>query len=320
MTPTLSIIIVNYNERERLRSVLTALAAEFPITELETIVVDNDSHDGSAAMVKSDFPTTILIEPHANLMYGKGNNLGLARATGDWIMILNPDVAWEPGQLRRLVEWVKTKPGVDIAAPRLVYSDGRTQISAHRRFPDLWTVFVEYCLPLQQLFMKFGHHPHQLSVAEHQKTQQIAHATGACLLVRHSVIREVGQFDPEFTMYLEETDWQARMAAAGFQNWLFAEAAITHFGSTQKSFAQASRHYLWGLRRFSSKHWTSNQQAALPPAVMTATLISVVLLTILILPSYILGRAGQRVRHYTIIYLVLIGKILAWPRTAPTRS
>lgn len=121
-------------------------------------------------------------------------------------------------------------------------------------------------------------------------------------------------------MYLEETDWQARMAAARFQVWFFADVAITHFGSTQKSFAQASRHYLWGLRRFASKHWTLNQQAALPPVVMMAALISAVLLTMLILPSYILGRVGQRVRHYTIIYFALIGKILIWPQRTPNRS
>lgn len=318
--PRLSVILVNYNEREHLRGVLTALSQEFSANKLETIVVDNKSRDNSAEMVRKEFPSVILLEPHANLYYGKGNNRGLEVATGDWVMILNPDVEWQTGNLRRLVEWALTKPGVDVAAPRLQYRDGQTQISAHRRFPNLWTTFVDYCLPLQQFLMRFGQHPHQLSIAEHRETQVIAHATGACLLVRREVIREVGNFDPQFSMYLEETDWQARIAAAGFRSWLYAEASITHFGSAQKSYAQASRHYLWGLQQYATKHWSINQQTWLPSVVMAATVFSLLFLLILFVPSYFLGRSGARLRYYLKIYFLLIGKIITWPRRTPEQS
>lgn len=320
MIAALSIILVNYNERDHVRRVVTALHNEFPPDTTEILVVDNDSTDNSAAMVRSEFPFVILLEPHANLFYGKGNNVGLARATGDWVMILNPDVEWQPGALRKVVDWARTKPGVDLAAPRLIYRDGRTQTSAHRRFPSLWTVFVDYCLPLQQLFMRGGRHPYQLSTEEHATSRTIAHATGACLLVRRDVVRDIGEFDPQFSMYLEETDWQARMAAAGYQRWLCAETSITHFGSAQKSFAQASPHYLWGLRHYASKHWSLNQQAWLPSVVMAATVISTVFLLAALFPSYFLKKSGQRLRHYLGVYLQVMTRILHWPRYAPDRS
>lgn len=320
MIPELSIIITNYNEREYLRSTLRALSKEFPGATTEILVVDNASSDGSADMVKAEFPGAVLVEPHANLMYGRGNNLGLARAVGKWILILNPDVEWAPGSLDRFVADAQRRPGLDLAAPQLLSRDGRIQINAHRTFPSPWTVFIDYCLPLQQLLMRYGHHPYQLSPAEHATVTPIAHATGACLLVRRDVIREVGPFDPQFTMYLEETDWQARMADAGFKSWLIATAAITHFGSAQKTFAQASSHYLWGLRRYAAKHWSATQQTMLPPVVMTASLISLLSLAILLVPSFFARSAGRRIRHYFLVYLGLIPRLLFWPRIAPKTS
>lgn len=317
MSLTLSVILVNHNERDYLWSVLTALAEEFPADATEVIVVDNHSHDDSAAMVRRDFPAVDLIASPTNLLYGKGNNLGLARATADWVMILNPDVSWVSGQLRRLVESAKRRPGLDLAAPHLRYRDGRTQISVHRRFPNVWTVFVDYCLPLQQILMKLGQHPYQFSAADHQTTRVIAHATGACLLVRREVIREIGTFDPSFSMYLEETDWQARMAKAGFQSWLIADAELTHFGSAQKSFAQASPHYLWGLRRYAEKHWSARDRLRLPAEGLIATVISLLFLGLLFLPSFFLRTNGVRLRHYLKVYSQLLLRLLYWPNTTP---
>lgn len=319
MTPNLSIIITNYNEREYFRSVLQALAQEFS-DQPEILVIDNASRDGSAAMVKAEFPNVTLIESPTNLMYGRGNNLGLARAVGAWILILNPDVAWAPGALAKFITTAQARPNVDVAAPRLTYRDGRTQINAHHAWPSPWTVFVDYCLPLQQLFMRIGHHPYQLSIAGHETTQVIAHATGACLLVRREVVRDIGPFDPQFTMYLEETDWQARAAAAGYQTWLMAESAITHFGSAQKTFAQASPHYLWGLRRYAEKHWTLSEQTALPPVVMAASVISLIAITLFFIPSFFVSSAGRRIRHYGLVYLKLLPRVVMWPKTMPKIS
>lgn len=319
MTPELSIIITNYNEREYVHSVLQALKNEWPAPP-EIIVVDNASDDGSAEMVKNEFPEVVLIASPSNVMYGQGNNLGLARAVGAWVMIINPDVQWAVGTLARFVSAAQSRPYVDLAAPRLLDRDGRTQVNAHRSWPSLGTVFIDYCLPLQQLLMRYGHHPYQLAVGDHQVIRRIAHATGACLLVRREVIRDVGMFDPQFTMYLEETDWQKRMAAAGYQSWLFGTTAITHYGSAQKSFAQATVHYLWGLRRYAEKHWTLSRQALLPPIVMSATLISTLALLLLFIPSFVVGAAGRRVRHYLAVYLKLIPRLLVWPRTAPKIS
>lgn len=315
--PDISIILVNYNEREHLQRTLRALRTEFSSGQAQVVVVDNQSTDGSYEMAIQDFPEVAVLRPEQNLFYGKGNNLGVAQATSDWLCILNPDVAWEPGALGQMFAWAKTRPAVSIVAPRLQYVDGRTQISAHRRFPNLATVFIDYCLPVQQLLMRTGHHPYQLSSAEHRQMKLIAHATGACLLFRREVWRQVGGFDPKFSLYLEETDWQRRATDIGFAVWLYADAVMTHYGSAQKTFAQASRHYLWGLRLYAAKHWSAVSRLALVPVVWVAVIFSFLTLCLAILPSFALGAGGQRLRHYFRTYARLLGGLGMWPQRSP---
>lgn len=308
--PELSIILVNYNESAYLAAVLTALRDEFPSTETEVLVVDNCSTDSSVTLIRESFPEAKLILAPANLFYGKGANLGLAEARGSWFLVLNPDTAWEPGQLRRLWSAAKKYPSLGLAAPQLRYLDGQIQVSAHHRFPTAWTVFVDYCLPLQQLFMRRGGHPYQESVARHRQTHQIAHASGACLLVARTVYERLGGYDPKFSMYLEETEWQKRMADAGIERWLISESHITHFGSAQKTFAQASTMYLWGLRWYAHKHWRRPfRQARLDVAIIIGSLVSIVTLLIAWPFSLLYKRIERRVRHYLRSYLSLLPRL-----------
>lgn len=313
---TLSIILVSYNERARLSHVLELLATEFPEPP-EVIVVDNASSDGSSQAVQAEFPWVRVESLPQNIMYGKGNNAGLAVATGELLMILNPDVDWAPGALRGLVDDLRQQPAIDLAAPQLRYPDGRVQVSAHRRFPNLATVFIDYCLPLQQLCLHLGYHPHLLSPAAHTTTRSIAHATGVCLLLRRRVLTDLGGFDPEFTMYLEETDWQKRMADAGFSRWLIGRHTITHFGSAQKTFAQASPHFLWGLHRYADKHWTPPTRLWLVPVLWLATAISLITLGIAWPFSLVNQRVRRRVAHYVSQYGQLAGRLLRYPRRPP---
>lgn len=313
----LSIIIVNYNERERLKHLLGVLAVEFQETSHEVIVVDNASDDGSASMIREQWPTVILLEPGQNLMYGKGNNLGLVKSTGEWLLILNVDVEWSAGKLRQLLSVAQKKESLGVAAPQLVYPDGRIQISAYHQWPTSWTVFVDYCLPLQQLLMKLGVHPDQDSVQAHQGTHRVTHATGACLLLPRSTYAQVGGFDERFTMYLEETEWQKRMAEKGLSRWLIAESTVTHYGSAAKTFAQASPHFLWGLELYTRQHWRGPwRRGRLLTALWTATLISDIVLAIGWPVSWFFGR-GQRIRHYLRQYLSLTRRLVAAPTSPP---
>lgn len=315
-SPSLSIILVAFNERERLVHVLDLLSKEFPV-QPQVIVVDNASVDGTSDVVRKRYPWVHLQRLEKNIMYGKGNNVGIAVATGTLIMILNPDVEWQPGVLKSFVDHMVGRTEIDLAAPRLLYPDGRVQVSAHRRFPNLGTTFIEYCLPLQQLFLRFGYHPHLLSSRAHESTRPIAHATGVCLLVKRTVIDRIGDFDRDFTMYLEETDWERRMANAGFSRWLLGSYTMIHYGSAQKTFAQASKHYLWGLRLYSCKHWSARARLFIQPTIWLATLLTMIVLLIAWPLSLVSRRVRRRVQHYLYQYTKLVVQLLRYPRQSP---
>lgn len=318
MKPELSIILVNYNERHRLRHLLRLAAAEFSGLTHEIIVVDNASSDGSADMVRQEFSGVRLLEPGSNLMYGKGNNLGLKQAASEWLMIINVDVDWLPGQMNKFFEAAKTKPHLGLAGPRLQYPDGRTQISAHRTFPTMQSVFVDYCLPLQQLLMRIGGHPYQESPDQHRMTHRVVHLTGVCLLLPRAAYEKLGGFDGRFTMYLEETEWQKRMAEAGLDRWLISDANLTHYGAAAKTFAQASIHFLWGLELYTKAHWPGPaRRVRLLATIWTAVLISDIVLALVWPLSWLAGRAGRRIRHYARQYLSLTINLFSWPTNPP---
>ncbi len=318
--PALTIILVNYNEREHLARVLRKLPQEFP-SDTEIMVVDNSSQDGSAEYVKQAFPSVKLIESGGNLMYGKGNNLGMARASGAWLLLMNPDVDWQPGHLRAFVTAAQAKPNLGAAGPRLINPDGSLQRSAHCNFPSFMSVLVDYCLPLQQIFLRTSRHPYLDSPPDHTRTHSVAHLTGTCLLIPQEVFIRTGGFDPAFTMYLEETEWQKRMADQGLGRWFMAETNLTHFGSAKKSFAQASRHFLWGWWYYAGRHWSGpGRHLRCLLAIWLATLLTLVLVLPLWPVSWFLGRSGSRLRYYARLYLGLIPKLMTYPTRPPVIS
>ena len=96
---TLSIVIVNWNTRDLLRGCLQSIAEASFTETMETIVVDNNSSDGSAAMVSGEFPKVRLLAEKKNWGYAKGNNLGFSLAKGEFVLALNPDTIIEPETL-----------------------------------------------------------------------------------------------------------------------------------------------------------------------------------------------------------------------------
>lgn len=309
MTPKRSIVLVYYREADYLRSVLLALEAEFPHREeTEIIVVDNHSGDNLQPEIVTAHPGIHWISSPTNLYYGGGNNVGVAAATGEWVAIVNTDVAWEPGQLRQFVLSVESSE-MKLAAPLLRYPDGRIQISAHRSFPSLLSVAVDYCLPLQLLCMYLGIHPMQYGLREH-RNRVVAHITGVCLYLPRAIFLQYGGFDPKYTMYLEETDFQRRLAAGGILPHLIASTSLTHYGSAQKTWAQAGPHYLRSLKIYTQRWWSPISRASLRPVILLSAIISLLSLTIAFVPSMLIWKSHLRIRHYLQSYMFLLHNLV----------
>jgi len=314
MIPTRSIILVSFREADHLRRIVPALEREFPDQqETEFIVVDNEDNVDLMSEARQLSPRLHILEPKKNLYYGQANNLAAQKASGEWLLILNTDIAWSAGVLRNFTAQAEQQHECVIAAPRLIYPDGRVQISAHHAFPSWWSVFVDYCLPLQQLLMRTGRHPLQRSAAQHAQTSLVAHVTGACLYVRRAVFLQEKGFDPIFTMYLEETDFQRRLQEKHIQPLFIAETSLTHYGSAQKSFAQASPMYIASLAHYVDRWWRGPfTTARWQISCWLGSFISLVFLLLLLIPSLVLGQSGSRIRHYLGQYLRAMQSLMLW--------
>ena len=135
----LGIVILNYNTRDVLRQCLSSLQSARDI-EIETLVVDNRSSDGSAEMVPREFPRVVVIAAPRNGGYAYGNNLGLREflARSDCpraLLLLNPDTVVPPDALRGLLDFLDRQLGVGAVGPKLVLEDGTLDLACRRSFP-----------------------------------------------------------------------------------------------------------------------------------------------------------------------------------------
>ncbi len=128
-TPTLSIVIVNYNAREHLANCLQSLGASPPAIPHEIVVVDNASTDGSVAAVRARWPRTIVVEQRTNSGFAAGNNAGIRAGTGTLVLLLNNDTLVPPGAIDRLVDRLTAHPDAAVAGPRLVDAEGAAELS-----------------------------------------------------------------------------------------------------------------------------------------------------------------------------------------------
>jgi N-acetylglucosaminyl-diphospho-decaprenol L-rhamnosyltransferase len=232
MAHDLSIVIVNWNVRELLRQCLSSVAQSLNEEKgrrlsVETVVVDNASVDGSAEMLRSEFPQVQLIANEENVGFTAGNNQGLAVSDGRYALLLNPDTELVDDALGEMVGFVEGRPRVGALGPQLIYADGGVQ-SSRRRFPSFRTALLEGTF-LQQWFPNVGLlKRYYVLDRKDDETQEVDWAVGACLLLRRSTLNEVGPLDERFFMYSEEMDWCYRAKKLGWQVVYFPEARVIH--------------------------------------------------------------------------------------------
>lgn len=253
--PDISIIIVSRDTRELLRVCLCSIHEQRGGFAVETIVVDSDSRDGSAAMVREMFPAVIVLEPGENTGFARGNNLGIRRARGGAILLLNPDTELTVGALAALHRALHADSTVGVVGPRLRYPDGSVQPS-RRRFPTLATALVESTL-VQEWW------PDHPALAHYYRAdlpddvaQDVDWLVGACLLVRRSVFAAVGLLDERLFLYAEEPEWCWRVRRAGWRVRYVPEAEVRHhegrstgqnIAARQRAFAVSKAHLMGEL-------------------------------------------------------------------------
>ena len=240
-----SVVVVTHNALPWLEQCLESVRGE------ETIVVDNASTDATVAVVRERFPDVQLLE-QANRGLAAGWNVGLARGTGRFFLILNADAWLTDGALAALVAFADEHPEAAVVGPRLSNPDGTLQRSV-RGFPTLWRLATEYLFlrklaPRSQLLTSF-----YAGGFEHDEVREAEFLMGACLLVRREAVEQVGPLDESFFLFSEETDWCYRFRAAGWKVLFFPGAECVHVGGASHG-GRMLRENVRGQLRFLAKH------------------------------------------------------------------
>lgn len=226
--PDVTISIVNTNNRDLLQTCLCSLY-ETTRAQMQVIVVDNASTDGSAARVQREFPQVTLLENETRAGFAASHNRALQDGAGRYLLILNEDTKLLPRCLDTLIAFMDAHPDAGACGPRLWNGDGSLQRTANR-FPTLAFGVCE-ALALNRLF---PNNPvwRQNTYAEWDRatTRQVDAVSGAALLVRAAAISQVGLLDPQFFIYHEEVDWCLRLRQRGWKTFYVADAQLIHYG------------------------------------------------------------------------------------------
>jgi len=255
-----SLIITNRNSRDLMRACLASLPASCEGLAWEAIVVDNGSADGSAAMVRDEFPACPLIANDENRGFTRANNQGLEIARGRYLVLLNNDTESLPGAYARVVEAMDADPSIGAAGLKLLNTDGSRQLSC-RRFPSFKQALFNRDSLLTRLFPKNSYSRAYLMSdldEEPDEARDVDWVSGACLVIRRSVWEDVGPLDERFWMYSEDVDYCLRVWRAGYRvAYLPVVAVYHHIGQDTQNWAfrpMVERHR--SMYRFYKKHYS----------------------------------------------------------------
>jgi len=219
----LSIVIVSWNTKEYLLHCLRSIFEMGQGMGWEIIIVDNGSYDESGSEVKKVFPSVYVIQNQENLGFSKAVNQGLQKASGRYVLLLNPDTQMKEGAIERLVSFMDAHSDVGVAGAQLLNADGSKQNSI-ANFPSLGTELLNKSL-LRWLF------PKKFPGKERRYSGpvEVDSVIGACMMVRRDALDRVGLLDEDYFLFLEETDWCYRMKKAGWKIYHAPQAEVYHF-------------------------------------------------------------------------------------------
>ncbi|MCX7697350.1 MAG: glycosyltransferase family 2 protein [Bacteroidales bacterium] len=248
--PLVSIVIVNYNAGTYLQACIKSLKT-YGIQQMEIILVDNHSCDGSLIMVEKNYPDLIVIRNDKNLGFPAANNQGFSIAKGKYIFMLNPDAEVTPNAISNMLEFMEQNPLVGLLAPRTI---NQQQIPVQNIWhqPTLWSTLLN----LWHIGFLLPRHNYQIN--NQQTIFEIEAASGAAMFFRKSLLEQVQGLD-ETLFWIEDIDFCKRILQAGFQIVYFPFATVIHHVSVtaRKNYRVSISNQIFSKVKFFKKHHSS---------------------------------------------------------------
>lgn len=259
----LSVIIVNYNVEHFLEQCLHSVRKASKNLDVEVFVVDNNSVDGSVALVKEKFPEAWLIANKENLGFSKANNQAMRLAKGEYVLLLNPDTVVEETTFDKVVAFMDAHPDAGGLGVQMIDGKGNFLPESKRGLPTPAVAFYKM-FGFSKLFpksKKFGRY--HLGFLDKDATHEVEILSGAFMLLRKEALDKVGLLDEEYFMYGEDIDLSYRIILGGYKNYYFHDTRIIHYKgeSTKKSSVNYVFVFYRAMVIFARKHFsTKNAQ------------------------------------------------------------
>lgn len=278
-----SIIIVNYNTKDLLKQTIDSVIATTNEIDYEIIVVDNASKDRSTELIKNNYKDVILIENKENLGFSKANNIGINVSTGKYILLLNSDTVVLDDAIKECFRYMEMNLDIGALGCKVVLKDGKLDHACKRGFPTP-EASLFYMFRLHKIFPKsknFG--KYTMSYVDEDEVSEVDSLMGAFMMVRKSVIDEIGLLDEEFFMYGEDIDWCFRIKEAGYKMVYYPKVKIIHYkgASSNKKRVKTIYEFHRAMILFYNKHFRKKYNIFVTLTVYLGIFIRMILIYII---------------------------------------
>ena len=276
----LSVIIVSYNVKFFLEQCLRSCIKATQNLEAEIIVVDNNSVDESTEMVKEKFPNISLIHNQKNVGFSKANNQAILKTKGELVLLLNPDTLVEEDAFEKAISFMSEEKEVGAVGVQMVDGKGKFLDESKRGIPNFQTSLFKF-LGLHKFFSNSKTlNNYYLGNLDKDKRHEVEVLVGAFMLIRKSVLDEVGLLDEQFFMYWEDTDLCMRIAEKGYKNYYLGDIKIIHYKgeSNKRHTLSFTIGFNKSMIAFVKKHFSKHPLFL--PSIKVATLVKALIVLV----------------------------------------
>ena len=247
----ISVIIVSYNAPCFLEVCLDSVKASLQGLDGEIIIVDNASREGCVEMVRGRFPDVELLVNEENVGFSRAVNQGVRKATGEYILILNPDSVLPEDGLEKVLDFAVSQKELGAVGCRFIDGTGALLPECKRNLPGIGSAL------LKLMGLNFGYYADQL---EERETGEVEVLTGAFMFMRRDLFEEMKGFDEDYFMFGEDIDLSFRIRNAGYRNYYLGQVSIIHFkGESSVKDLRYLRNFYGALEIYYQKHFRTHR-------------------------------------------------------------
>ncbi len=260
MSKRVSVVIVSFNVRGFLESLINSLDRALDGLESEVIVVDNSSDDDTVDFLRKNFPSVRLIENRVNVGFGKANNQGVKVSSGEYLLLINPDAVVGEGTIKEMIAFAESHPEAGAASCKVLNADGTLQKTCRRGFPTPWVAFTKISglsslFPRARLFGRYN-----LTYLNPEEEHEVDAIGGSFMFIPRAVFDQVGGFDEDYFMYGEDIDLCYKIKRAGYKVYYTPRTTAIHFKgeSTRRSNINQTYEFYRAMSVFVEKRYGVN--------------------------------------------------------------